>query len=251
MHIQNLRLRCQPRYLITYEINNKPSESNGHTTQLRQYLTHAPRENRSFSVACAQPYHQGSGSHGQLFRPCWSSSAWHSQRVNDINTQGWKKKLGLEGVEGRGKGGGGCILKIVISEEGKGGGTIFVCNYLGGKVLIYHTFLKTPAPPPRDIIYDRPLMSVALFVVTEPPTHQLIKSADTVPPLRNSLFFSPSPSKRKFSLIPQNHLKDQRRRLSDPLRNNFRSPTVLICIYIHIVTCFFIWRLILINSIYM
>ena len=213
MHIQNLRLRCQLRYLITYEINNKPSESNGHTTQLRQYLTHAPRENRSFSVACAQPYHQGSGSHGQLFRPCWSSSAWHSQRVNEICTQGWKKKLGLEGVEGRRKG--GCILKIVISEEGKGGGTIFVCNYLGGKVLIYHTFLKTPAPPPRDIIYDRPLMSVALFVVTEPPTHQLIKSADTVPPLRNSLFFSPSPSKRNFSLIPQNHLKDQRRRLSE------------------------------------
>ena len=144
MHLQNLRLRCQLRYLITYEINNKPSESNGHTTQLRQYLTHAPRENRSFSLACAQPYHQGSGSHGQLFRPCWSSSAWHSQRVNEINTQGWKKRLGLEGVEGRG--GGGCILKIVISKEGKGG-TIFVCNYLGGIVLIYHTFLKTPAPP--------------------------------------------------------------------------------------------------------
>ena len=26
--------------------------------------------------ACAQPYHPGSGSHGQLFRPYWSSSAW-------------------------------------------------------------------------------------------------------------------------------------------------------------------------------
>ena len=25
--------------------------------------------------ACAQPYHPGSGSHGQLFRPYWGSSA--------------------------------------------------------------------------------------------------------------------------------------------------------------------------------
>ena len=29
--------------------------------------------------ACAQPYHPGSGSHGQLFRPYWGSSAWHSR----------------------------------------------------------------------------------------------------------------------------------------------------------------------------
>ena len=28
--------------------------------------------------AYAQPYHPGNGSHGQLFRPCWGSSAWHS-----------------------------------------------------------------------------------------------------------------------------------------------------------------------------
>ena len=32
--------------------------------------------------ACAQSYHPGSGSHQQLFRPYWSSSAWHSRRVN-------------------------------------------------------------------------------------------------------------------------------------------------------------------------
>ena len=25
----------------------------------------------------------GSGSHGQLFRPYWGSSAWHSRRVNE------------------------------------------------------------------------------------------------------------------------------------------------------------------------
>ena len=30
--------------------------------------------------ACAQPYHASSGSHGQLFRPYWGSSAWHSRR---------------------------------------------------------------------------------------------------------------------------------------------------------------------------
>ena len=30
--------------------------------------------------ACLQPYHAGSGSHGQLFRPHWGSSAWHSCR---------------------------------------------------------------------------------------------------------------------------------------------------------------------------
>ena len=33
--------------------------------------------------ACAQPYHPGSGSHGQLFRPYWGSLAWHSRRVNE------------------------------------------------------------------------------------------------------------------------------------------------------------------------
>ena len=30
--------------------------------------------------ACPPTYHTSSGSHGQLFRPCWASSAWHSQR---------------------------------------------------------------------------------------------------------------------------------------------------------------------------
>ena len=31
--------------------------------------------------ACAQPYHPGSGSHVQLLRPYWGSSAWNSLRV--------------------------------------------------------------------------------------------------------------------------------------------------------------------------
>ena len=36
--------------------------------------------------ACAQPRHAGSGSHGQLSRPNWGSSAWHSRRsVNGEN----------------------------------------------------------------------------------------------------------------------------------------------------------------------
>ena len=29
---------------------------------------------------CAQPYHAGSGSNRQLFRPYWGPSAWHSRR---------------------------------------------------------------------------------------------------------------------------------------------------------------------------
>ena len=33
--------------------------------------------------ACAQSYHPGSGSHGQLFRPFWGSSAWHNRRINE------------------------------------------------------------------------------------------------------------------------------------------------------------------------
>ena len=45
--------------------------------------------------------------------------AWHSQRVNEINTQGWKKRLGLEGVEGRG--GGGVHFKNSYFQGGEGG----------------------------------------------------------------------------------------------------------------------------------
>ena len=166
VHLQNLRLRCQLRYLITYEINKKPSESNGHTTQLRQYLTHAPRENRSFSLACAQPYHQGSGSHGQLFRPCWS------------------------------------ILKIVIFKEGKGGGgTIFVCNYLGGKVLIYHTFLKTPAPPPPGHnIRSAPNVrrSICCNRASRPSADQKCRHS---PPSQKQPVFLPLPLKKEFFFL--------------------------------------------------
>ena len=81
---------------------------------------------------------------------------------------------------------------------------------------------------PCQVILDCTLlcrMSVALFVLTEPPAHQLTKSADTVSPLRNSPFFSPSPSKRNFFLMPQNDVKDQRRRLGRCLQwNLWYSP---------------------------
>ena len=32
--------------------------------------------------ACAPPYHPGRGSHGQLFRRYWGSSAWHSHQTS-------------------------------------------------------------------------------------------------------------------------------------------------------------------------
>ena len=39
--------------------------------------THTPTH------ACPQPYHMGSGSHGQLFGIYWGSPAWHSCQVNE------------------------------------------------------------------------------------------------------------------------------------------------------------------------
>ena len=48
------------------------TEAHVPTPRYGQYLTHAR----------VQPYLLGSGSHGQLFRPYWGSSTWHSRRVN-------------------------------------------------------------------------------------------------------------------------------------------------------------------------
>ena len=56
----------------------------------------------------------------------------------EINTQGWKKRLGLEGV----RGGGGVHFENCYCQ---GGGTIFICNYFGGFKFWYTTLLKTPA----------------------------------------------------------------------------------------------------------
>ena len=65
-------------------------------------------------------------------------------------------------------GGGRCILKTVIAKEW-GGGTIFICNYfVGGKVLIHHTFLKTPAPL-WDVINDPSLtLKITLYQFSAP-----------------------------------------------------------------------------------
>ena len=40
-------------------------------------------------VPCAQPYHPGSGSHGQLFSPLLGSSEWHSLRFNERGAVNW------------------------------------------------------------------------------------------------------------------------------------------------------------------
>ena len=60
---------------------------------------------------------------GRLRRANSTSSSYRYLVAYEINAQGWKKRLGLEGV-----GGGGCISKMVIAR----GGTIFICNYFGG-----------------------------------------------------------------------------------------------------------------------
>ena len=77
----------------------------------------------------------------------------------EINAQGWKKRLGLDGVGGWG-GGGGCIYKIVITK----GGTIFLCNYLGGS-------FDTPnfsEPLPWDVKNDQ---SLILLLNQNPSLH--------------------------------------------------------------------------------
>ena len=67
----------------------------------------------------------------------------------EINVQGWKKRLGLEGVGGgAGEGGGGAFKKLLLQSGGRGYN--FHVSFFGvgwgggGKVLIRHTFLKNP-----------------------------------------------------------------------------------------------------------
>ena len=46
---------------------------------LRYFRTEAHATNSTVwpvPYACPQPYHRGSGSHGQLFRPYWGSASW-------------------------------------------------------------------------------------------------------------------------------------------------------------------------------
>ena len=54
----------------------------GHNTNWKHWSTPTNSAVWPVPYACAQPYHPGSGSHGQLFRPCWGSLAWHSRRAN-------------------------------------------------------------------------------------------------------------------------------------------------------------------------
>ena len=49
------------------------------------YLTHAHSH-----------YHEGSGSHGQLFRPYWGSSAWHSRLFSDWGKPVYQKPFPAE-----------------------------------------------------------------------------------------------------------------------------------------------------------
>ena len=42
---------------------------------------------------CAQPYHAGSGSHKQLFRPYWGPPGWQSHWVNEWGKPASQKPL--------------------------------------------------------------------------------------------------------------------------------------------------------------
>ena len=63
--------------------------SKGHT-----YL-HQPKAG-PVSLARAQPFHAGSGSHRHLFRPYWGLSAWQSRRVNERGKPASQKPLTAE-----------------------------------------------------------------------------------------------------------------------------------------------------------
>ena len=104
---------------------------------------HAPRLLQVWGVFGALTFillRAPSKSHATLPTTCILNSVDY-----EINAQGWKKTLGLEGDGGRG-GGGGCILNCYCQG---GGGTTFRCNFIffggGGEILIHHTSY----PPPR------------------------------------------------------------------------------------------------------
>ena len=48
-------------------------------TQRKHWTTRTNSVVWPIPYAWKQPYHPGSGSHGQLVRPLWGSSAWHSK----------------------------------------------------------------------------------------------------------------------------------------------------------------------------
>ena len=60
---------------LRVDLHNQTKKAHLYATNLKQGAhIHQPT---AWSVphTCAQPYHAGSGSHGQLFRPYWGSSA--------------------------------------------------------------------------------------------------------------------------------------------------------------------------------
>ena len=110
----------------------------------------------------------------------------------EINAQGWKERLGLEGVEGWG----GAFSKLLLPRRGGGVQFSFVVNFFffGGGILIHHTFL-TP-PPLWDVINDQSLKrlinrklvseEVSNLIISQIIRQERIQHS----PLQYSVFFS-------------------------------------------------------------
>ena len=67
------------RYSEWSEVWRSESGKKSLTTQSKHRSTRTNSLVEPIPYACALPYHPGSGSHRQLFRPWWGSSAWYSQ----------------------------------------------------------------------------------------------------------------------------------------------------------------------------
>ena len=79
----------------------------------------------------------------------------------EINTQGWKKRLSLEGVGMVwGAGGGGYILKFVIVKRGVQFSYVIILVGYSFDTPHFYTFLNPPSPHPRwDVINVQSLIS--------------------------------------------------------------------------------------------
>ena len=76
----NLHTVIQSKHNIELIYSSLLTALSAMTIKASDTLEHQPTV-WSVPNTCAQPYHPGSGSHGQLFRPSWASSAWHSRRA--------------------------------------------------------------------------------------------------------------------------------------------------------------------------
>ena len=99
---ENFAGLCNPEYNSRNPESHKRLESRIQVpltkTGIRQISTEVNALTPQFAVwlvpyACAQPYHPGSGSHGQLFRRYRGSSAWHCHRVNERGNPRIKDRL--------------------------------------------------------------------------------------------------------------------------------------------------------------